>query len=152
MRVIFVMTDPAEADKVDKGDISRENIFQIMDGIISQLNKTKKMFIIMILTIMIIPPIAFALTFALFGSPFHFNEDREFAEGFDDAPHIPPQVALARIIPILVSLVWLGIGIRQWFVLSKWSKKYERYKELQKRIDAKLDYGNDHVEDKGEGQ
>jgi len=152
MRVIFVMTDPAEADKVDKGDISRENIFQIMDGIISQLNKTKKMFIIMILTIMIIPPIAFALTFALFGSPFHFNEDRGFAEGFDDAPHIPPQVALARIIPILVSLVWLGIGIRQWFVLSKWSKKYERYKELQKRIDAKLDYGNDHVEDKGEGQ
>jgi len=152
MRVIFVMTDPAEADKVDKGDISRENIFQIMDGIITQLNKTKKMFIIMILTIMIIPPIAFALTFALFGSPFHFNEDRGFAEGFDDAPHIPPQVALARIIPILVSLVWLGIGIRQWFVLSKWSKKYERYKELQKRIDAKLDYGNDHVEDKGEGQ
>ncbi|MGA9317151.1 MAG: hypothetical protein WBV84_03755 [Nitrososphaeraceae archaeon] len=146
------MTDPAEADKVDKGDISRENIFQIMDGIISQLNKTKKMFIIMILTIMIIPPIAFALTFALFGSPFHFNEDRGFAEGFDDAPHIPPQVALARIIPILVSLVWLGIGIRQWFVLSKWSKKYERYKELQKRIDAKLDYCNNHVEDKGEGQ
>jgi len=119
------MTDPAEADKVDKGDNSRENIFQIMDGIITQLNKTKKMFIIMILTIMIIPPIAFALTFALFGSPFHFNEDRGFAEGFDDAPHIPPQVALARIIPILVSLVWLGIGIRQWFVLSKWSKKYE---------------------------
>lgn len=73
------MTDPAEADKVDKGDISRENIFQIMG----------------ILTIMIIPPIAFALTFALFGSPFHFNEDRGFAEGFDDAPHIPPQVALA---------------------------------------------------------
>ena len=146
------MTDPAEADKVDKGDISRENIFQIMDGIITQLNKTKKMFIIMILTIMIIPPIAFALTFALFGSPFHFNEDRGFAEGFDDAPHIPPQVALARIIPILVSLVWLGIGIRQWFVLSKWSKKYERYKELQKRIDAKLDYVNNHVEDKREGQ
>ena len=146
------MSDPAEADKVDKGDISRENIFQIMDGIITQLNKTKKMFIIMILTIMIIPPIAFALTFALFGSPFHFNEDRGFAEGFDNPPHIPPHVALARIIPILVSLVWLGIGIRQWFVLSKWSKKYERYKELQKRIDAKLDYGNNHVEDKREGQ
>jgi hypothetical protein len=24
-------------------------------------------------------------------------------------------------------------------VLSKWSKKYERYKELQKRVDEKLD-------------
>ena len=51
----------------------------------------------------------------------------------------PPQIAVARSIPILVSLTWLGIGIWQWFVLSKWSKKYERYKELQKRIDEKLD-------------
>ena len=148
MRVIFVMTDPAEADKVDKGDISRENIFQIMDGIITQLNKTKKMFIIMILTRMILPPIAFALTFALFGPPFHFNEDRGLIERFDDAPHIPPKIALARIVPILISRIWLGIGIRQWFVLSKWSKKYERYRELQKRIDEKLDYGNNGVEDK----
>jgi hypothetical protein len=88
--IIFVMTDPTEADKVDKADISRENIFQIMDGIIAQSNKTKKMFIIMILIIMIIPPIAFALTFALFGPPFHFDEDRGFSQGFDNSPHIPP--------------------------------------------------------------
>ena len=47
-------------------------IFEIMDGIIAQLNKTKKMFIIMILTIMIIPPISFAVTFALIGPHFHF--------------------------------------------------------------------------------
>jgi hypothetical protein len=33
-----------------------------MDGIIDQLNKTKKLFIIMLLTIMIIPPIAFMLS------------------------------------------------------------------------------------------
>jgi hypothetical protein len=149
--LILVMTDPTEADKVDKSDISRENIFQIMDGIIAQLNKTKKMFIIMILTIMIIPPIAFALTFSLFGPPFHFNEDREPPHGFADSPRIPPQIALARIVPILVALIWLGIGIRQWFVLSRWSKKYERYKELQKQIDTKLDYGNNHVEDRKEG-
>jgi hypothetical protein len=29
-------------------------------------------------------------------------------------------------------------------VLSNWSKKYERYKELQKRVDEKLDDGNDN--------
>jgi hypothetical protein len=144
------VTDTTKKDN-DNDDIARENIFQIMDGIIAQLNKTKKIFIIMILTIMIIPPIAFALTFALFGPPFHFDGSREFSD--DCGPsHIPPQIALARIVPILVSLVWLGIGIRQWFVLSKWSKKYERYKELQKRIDEKLDYADNHDEDKKDGQ
>jgi hypothetical protein len=62
----------------------------------------------------------------------------------------PPQVAVGRIVPILISLIWLGIGIRQWFVLSKWSKKYERYKELQKRIDEKLDFDTGK-EDKKDG-
>jgi len=125
----------------DDDNRSKENIFQIMDEIIAQLNRTKKMFIIMILTLMIIPPIAFAVTFALLGPPLHF--DTGSGGGPPDSFGPPPQIAMARTVPILVSLVWLGIGIRQWFVLSKWSKKYERYKELQKRVDEKLDYDND---------
>lgn len=94
------------------------------------------MFIIMILTIMIIPPIAFAVTFAIFGPPFPFHD----ADGRHDSfgPGFNPGFGVARAIPFLISLIWLGIGIRQWFVLSKWTKKYERYKELQKKIDQKL--------------
>jgi hypothetical protein len=56
---------------------------------------------------------------------------------------------LARAVPILIFLIWLGIGIRQWFVLSKWTKKYERYKELQKKVDEKLDYDSD-VDNEGQ--
>ena len=132
----------------DSNDIKpRDNIFQIMDGIIAQLNRTKKMFIIMILTLMIIPPVAFAVTFALLGPPFHFETGGR-GGGSPDGFGPPPQIAVARIVPILVSLVWLGIGIRQWFVLSKWSKKYERYKELQKMVDEKLeDVTDDKVKD-----
>ncbi len=124
----------------DNNSKSKENIFQIMDGIIGQLNKTKKMFIIMILTIMIIPPVAFAVTFALLGPPFHF--DAGVRGGQHDSFGLPPQIAVARMIPFLISVVWLGIGIWQWFVLSKWSKKYERYRELQKSIDKKLEDTN----------
>ena len=48
-------------------------------------------------------------------------------------------------------LFWIGIGIRQWFVFSKWTKKYKQYKDLQKKIEEKLDYDSDN--DKGsEGQ
>jgi len=114
-----------------------ENLFQIMDGIISQLNKTKKMFIIMILTLLILPPISFVITFCItrtsnvFGGGTHSEGfGRGFGRGF----------GLARAVPILIFLIWLGIGIRQWLVLSKWTKKYELYKELQKKIDEKLDY------------
>lgn len=109
-----------------------ENIFKIMDGIIAQLNKTKKMFIIMILTVMVITPVTFLISAAIFAPPFEMDQKME-----RDGPHhkfIP-----IRMIPLIVSLVWLGIGIRQWIVLSKWTKKYDRYKELQEEIDKKLD-------------
>ena len=136
------MTAPTDANKKKKEDRS-ENLFEIMDGIILQLNKTKRMFILMIITILILPPISFVITFAVFGPPMFFNDGDGGMrhEGFRFGPGgFGHGFAVARIIPILIFIVWLGIGIRQWLVLSKWTKRYERYKELQKKIDEKLDY------------
>ncbi|MGN6560522.1 MAG: hypothetical protein ACTHJ2_08360, partial [Candidatus Nitrosocosmicus sp.] len=48
-----------------KPDKRSENIFEIMDGIIDQLNNTKRLFIAMILTVMIIPPLVFIVAFEL---------------------------------------------------------------------------------------
>jgi hypothetical protein len=145
-------------DKDDKNNSDNNNtrsdssIFYIMDGIIDQLNKTKKLFIIMLLTIMIIPPIAFMLTFMLFGFPFHDDDYNNWTRndpweddssstsnsGFNSSFRYLP------LIPVIIVIVWMGIGIRQWFVLSKWDKKYKKYKELQKKIDK--DLGKDDTE------
>jgi hypothetical protein len=147
------MSQSGKSDNNSNKDKRRENIFEIMDNIIDQLNKTKKLFIIMILTIMIIPPIAFVATFALVGPPFQFERGpgntNEMHNGIGP-PGFGAPFGIARLVPILIVLVWVGIGIRQWFVLSKWSKKYERYKELQKSIDKKLDYSNEQDESKKE--
>jgi len=43
-----------------------------------------------------------------------------------------------QLIIFTISIVWLGIGIRQWVVLSKWDKKYQRFKTQQADIDKKL--------------
>ena len=88
---------------------------------------------------MIIQPITFVITFALLGPPFSFH-DRGPPDRF--GPGFSPAFGIARIVPFLIPIIWLGIGIWQWFVLSKWSKKYERYREVQKKIDEKLDYDN----------
>jgi hypothetical protein len=138
------MADPTDANNKKKED-HKENLFEIMDGIISQLNKTKKMFILMIITILILPPISFVITFAVYGPPMFFDNSNVGMrhEGFRFGPGgFGHGFAPIRVIPILIFIVWLGIGIRQWFVLSKWTKRYERYKELQKKIDEKLDYDN----------
>jgi hypothetical protein len=139
-----------------KPDKRRENIFEIMDGIIDQLNNTKRLFIAMILTVMIIPPLVFIVAFELMtatsdnpppSSPssiaemnHHKGEHRGGGDGlFGDRLLF----TITKNVPLIIGIFWLGIGIRQWIVLSKWNRRYQRYKELQKKIDKEMEDADD---------
>lgn len=142
-----------------------ENIFRITDEIVHQLNKTKKMVILMIVSIVVVLPVTHIITFAVIGETVF--DERSGTGGRPGPPWLndrsggnvagsgPPDNAAFRIVQAVVIgtiLFWLGIGIRQWFVFSKWTKKYKQYKELQKKIDEKLDYDNDNNNEGIEGQ
>jgi hypothetical protein len=136
-----------------------KNLFQIMDEIIDQLNNTKRLFIAMILTVMIIPPAIFVITFELLESnastlhsiesSHHNGEHRGNFFLRNDALLF----TIIRNVPLIIGILWLGVGIRQWIVLSKWNKKYQKYKELQKKIDEEIgdkdnSIDNNHMNDK----
>ncbi len=125
-----------------------------------QLGKTKKIFMIMILTTLIIPPVALLVMTSAFDSPFNDRFDQRLEERINERcrnDHLtrdecnnlkdrlvdrnrqqvllqPPQLVIFAI-----SLVWLGVGIKQWISISKWDKKYQRFKEKQEQVDKKLD-------------
>jgi formate hydrogenlyase subunit 3/multisubunit Na+/H+ antiporter MnhD subunit len=126
---------------VAKDDKPVENIFRAMDEIVYQLNMTKRLFILMIVSFVVIVPVTHFISVAVLGETT-FDGGRP---PFDRSG--PPNNLSFRIVQAVVVgtvLVWIGIGIRQWFVLSKWTKKYKQYKELQKKIDEKLDYDEDN--------
>jgi hypothetical protein len=136
-----------------------ENIFRITDEIVHQLNKTKKMVILMIVSIVIVLPVTHIITFALIGGETVFDngdgggpplpfDDRSSGGGGGGASD-SPAFRIVQAVVIGTILFWLGIGIRQWFVLSKWTKKYKQYKQLQKKVDEKL---MDHDRDNDEGK
>lgn len=125
-----------------------------------QLGKTKKIFMIMILTTLIIPPVSLLVMTSAFDSPFNDRLNQRLEERINERcrnDHLtrdecnnlkdrlvdrnrqqillqPPQLLIFAI-----SLVWLGIGIKQWLSISKWDKKYQRFKEKQEQVDKKLD-------------
>jgi NADH:ubiquinone oxidoreductase subunit 5 (subunit L)/multisubunit Na+/H+ antiporter MnhA subunit len=137
------VTDPIKDKPV-------ENIFRIMDEIVHHLNRTKKMIILMIISIIIVLPATHIITFALIGDTIFDGSERPRFDRSGGPPD-SPAFRIVQAVVIGTILFWLGIGIRQWFVLSKWTKKYKQYKQLQKKIDEKLDYDSDS--DKGnEGQ
>jgi len=143
----------------DNNNKDHENIFEILDGIMFQLSRTKKMFLIMILTVLILPPAAILVMTSVSETPFNQQFERRLQEGLEkgditqdeyqniknkfgnDKPrHLlhPPQLVI-----LIISLIWLGIGIRQWTVLSKWDKKYQQFKEKQKAVDKEFEDDSD---------
>jgi hypothetical protein len=125
------------ADSNNVKDRPDANLFRIIDGIIYQLNKTKKMFIVMLLTVMILPPVTLLISSLIFTPPY--DDNGAVQKHLRPGEGRPLKFFNLRIIPLVISAVWLGIGIRQWFVLSEWTKKYQRYKKLQDEVDRKLD-------------
>jgi len=145
---------------VSKSNKKHDSFFEIMDGMMFQLGKTKKIFMIMILTTLIIPPVALLVMTSVFDSPFNDRFDQRLEERINERcrnDHLtrdecnslknrlvdrnrqevllqPPQLLIFAI-----SLVWLGIGIKQWLSISKWDKKYQKFKEKQEQVDKKLD-------------
>ena len=153
-------------------DKDRESIFEILDGMMFQLSKTKKMFLIMIITTLIIPPISLIMITSVYDSPYQdrFKEDFDthLKSKLDDdeitedeynlihekfSKRIKPNLLLRpyQLVIFAISIVWLGIGIRQWIVISKWDKRYQQFKEKQKEIDKKFEDDSDDANtDNGE--
>ena len=114
------MPDLTDRSNNKKEGTAHENLLEILDNVIYQLDFTKKMVIIMVLSFIAVVPITAVVINSL--------ADR------DDLQFVIPIVYSA------VFLLWLGVGIRQWIVFSKWTQKYRLYKELQKRLDERLDF------------
>ena len=114
-----------------------EGVFEIMDGLMSQLNSTKKMFLALIFTIIVLPAIAMLIIVVTLDFPFDGFEGKEFQEKrFESSSGL---LFISRMIIFVAAMIWLGIGIRKWFVISKWSKKYVQFKQRQAEIERQFD-------------
>lgn len=124
------------------------SIFRIMDKILSEVNKTKTIFTILIVLI-IIPLGIITLTFLVFDvtdSDYYFDDfDDEYLEDIDG--EYPDEFLIQglylediiSLIIIIVIAVVIGIAIRQLLVLNKWTRKYQKFKDDQDELDKKFD-------------
>jgi hypothetical protein len=117
-RLMSDITDGGSSSK--KGTTAHENLPEMLDNVIRQLEFNRKMIIIMVLSFVIVVPIIAYLGFLS-----------------------QTTAGVGRFIPIIggaVFLAWLGVGIRQWIVFSKWLRKFRLYKERQKELEDLLDF------------
>jgi hypothetical protein len=111
------LTDPKNV-KDQNNSVSSENILRITDELVKQVDRTKKLVLIMILAVVVAIPVTWHVAPLVTGLGFR----------------------LIGYTVIAIAVIFLGIGVRQWMVLSKWTNNYKSYKELQKKVDEKLDF------------
>jgi hypothetical protein len=111
------------SESTDQGrESNRENLLEILDDVIHQLDFTRKMMIVMVLSFIIVVPVI-----AILGLMSQST------------------AGVGKFIPIIggaIFIVWVGVGIRQWMIFSKWKHKYREFKELQKKVEESLDFKN----------
>lgn len=117
------MSDMTDDDSSRKGT-AHENLPEMIDNVIRQLDFTRKIIIIMVLSFIIIVPII-----------AYIGLLSQSTAGV--GVYIP-------IIGGVVFLAWLGVGIRQWIVFSKWLRKFRLYKKRQKELEDLLDFEKSH--------
>ncbi len=100
------------------------SIFKTMDAMVEQINKTKKVFMILLVTI-IIPPVILEIMFTVFDLSY-------------ESLHNESGDVIHYIVFIVFIVIWLGLGGRYLFVLNKLTKKYQEFKESQEKLDKKL--------------
>jgi len=180
--------------KENNNENARESIFQIMDNIMIQMSTTKKMFLVMVLTILILPPIGLIMMTSVFDNPFYPDTEgfelheeweeksyqlrdmlleigslpqeqqgekleevlqsakyielssriQELSEEFGEFERDPPRrekppVKPLQLIIFVISGIWLGIGIRQWYIFTKWDSKYKNFKQRQAELERRFD-------------
>lgn len=107
-------------DEHGTDEVLSENILRIADELVEQVDRTKKLVVVMIAAIIVGVPVSWHAATLLTGTPDNFM--------------------VVGYITVIIAVAFLAIGARQWMVLSKWTERYKAYQELQKKIDAKLDF------------
>lgn len=105
----------------------REDILEITEELVFQVDRTKKLLLWLLFGI-----IGAVLAVWIFTSIFTSN-----TSGFLVSLHLG---LVPGFFVFSIIFVFLGIVVRQWWILSKWSKKYAKYRQMQEEISRRLDF------------
>jgi hypothetical protein len=129
-------------EKEDNDDnVSPRNVVHLIDRFIEQMLQTRKiltMTLSLSICSIIIAPIAVGLSIYLLQHPSFFallERENEFG------------LVLGGLLiaVIIVSSLWFVVGIRQYFSISSWNKKYSTYSKKKEELDRDIvsEYGLD---------
>lgn len=115
----------------------RGNIFEVLDELIFHLNTTKSTFTFMIITSFILAPLAIIVAAVITIHPAFLGVL------LNRLPAVGTIVIAFIVITVILSGVWLAIGIKERAFFSAWNSRFRRFMSLKERIDRELEGSGD---------
>ena len=110
---------------------TRQDILTLLDSFIHQIQQIRRILLGMSVSAIVLAPLAIALSiYLLFHSSFFAILERENEFG------LVLTVLLGAV--IITSGIWLVTGIRQYYSMSQWKKRYDEYLREKEAIDRKI--------------
>ena len=110
---------------------TRQGILALLDGFIQQIHNIRRILLGMSVSAIVLGPLAIALSIYLLLHPSFFDLlDTESEFG------LVLTVLLGAV--IIISGIWLVTGIRQYYSMNQWKKRYEEYQKEKEAIDRKI--------------
>ena len=110
---------------------TRQGILTLLDSFIQQVQQIRRILLGMSVSAIVLAPLAIALSVYLFFHPSFFavlETENEFG--------LVLTVLLGAV--IITSGIWLVTGIRQYYSMSQWKKRYDEYLREKDAIDRKI--------------
>ncbi|MFL6486742.1 MAG: hypothetical protein ACJ70U_00530 [Nitrososphaera sp.] len=110
---------------------TRQDILTMLDSFIHQIESIRRILFGMSMSAIVLAPLAIALSIYLLLHPTFFavlEIENEFG--------IVLTVLLGAV--ILTSAIWLFTGIRQYYSMNQWKKRYDEYVKEKEEIDKKI--------------
>jgi hypothetical protein len=118
-------------DGLTSSSSTRQDILSLLESFIQQMQNMRRILLGMSVSAIVLGPLAIALSIYLLLHPSFFavlETENEFG--------LVLTVLLGAV--IIISGIWLVTGIRQYYSMSKWKKRYEEYQREKEDIDRKI--------------
>jgi hypothetical protein len=116
-------------------DRRRGNIFEVLDELIFHLNTTKSMFTMLIVSSFILAPLAIIVAAVISIHPAFLGLI------LNRLPGVGLMIIAFIVITVVLSAIWLAIGIKERAFFSAWNTRFSRFISLKERIDRELEEG-----------
>lgn len=121
-----------ELGKDEEKTEERASLLETIDDLVFHMNDARMLFVILSISSLIIAPIAIVIAIVFIAHPlflpFLLHKNPFFGVIF----------FIYIIFVVVLSLVWLYVGLKEYRFLSKWNERFKKYISLKERIDREL--------------